>query len=100
MKTRLALASLALLLALTACHSQPTAGGLSAEDERALDNAAAMLDDNTIAEMSAGARADNSSAPSPDVRTSAPAPVASAPAPAYAGNATHPPAGNRSGPRP
>ena len=97
MKTRLALASLAPLLALAACHSRPTAGGLSADDERALDNAAAMLDDNTIAEMGAGDRADNGSAPSPDVRTSAPA--ASAPAPTAAGNAVRPATANGSAPR-
>ena len=38
----------ALLLALAACHSQPTAGGLTADEERALDNAAAMLDQQNI----------------------------------------------------
>lgn len=46
MKTRLA--ALASLLALAACHSQPTAGGLSPDDERELDNAAAMLDQQNI----------------------------------------------------
>ena len=94
MKTRLAI--LVPLLALAACHSQPTAGGLSADDERALDNAAAMLDDNTIAEMSAGDRADNSGAPSPNVRASA----ARAPAPATPVDAARPASGNRSGNRP
>jgi hypothetical protein len=46
MKT--ALVPLAFLLGLAACHSQPTAGGLSADDERALDNAAAMLNQQNI----------------------------------------------------
>jgi hypothetical protein len=46
MKTRIA--AFALLLALAGCHSQPTAGGLSADDERELDNAAAMLDQQNI----------------------------------------------------
>lgn len=52
MKTRLAFAGLAALLALAACNRAPGAGGLSAEDERQLDNAAAMLDDNTIFDTS------------------------------------------------
>ena len=39
---------LAFLLALAACHSQPTAGGLTAEEERELDNAAAMLDQQNL----------------------------------------------------
>jgi hypothetical protein len=43
-----AFASLAFLLALAACHSQPTAGGLTAEEERELDNAAAMLDQQNL----------------------------------------------------
>jgi len=47
-----ALAPLALLLALAACHSQPTAGGLTAEEERELDNAAAMLDQQNIFDAS------------------------------------------------
>jgi len=38
----------AFLLALAACHSQPTAGGLTAEEERELDNAAAMLDQQNL----------------------------------------------------
>jgi hypothetical protein len=46
MKTRIA--ALAVLLALAGCHSQPTAGGLSADDERELDNAAAMLDRQNV----------------------------------------------------
>ena len=50
MKT--AFAPLALLLALAACHSQPTAGGLTADEERALDNAAAMLDQQNIFDTS------------------------------------------------
>lgn len=51
-----------LLLALGGCHSQPTAGGLTADDERALDNAAAMLDDpvfNAAAANLAAPEADN-----------------------------------------
>ena len=52
MKTRLAHAGLAALLALAACDSRPPAGGLSAEDERQLDNAAAMLDENNIFDVS------------------------------------------------
>jgi len=43
-----AFAPLAFLLALAACHSQPTAGGLTAEEERELDNAAAMLDQQNL----------------------------------------------------
>lgn len=45
--------ALAALLALAACHSQPTAGGLSADEERELDNAAAMLDQQNIFDTSA-----------------------------------------------
>jgi uncharacterized lipoprotein YajG len=37
-------APLAALLMLAGCNSQPTAGGLTADEERDLDNAAAMLD--------------------------------------------------------
>jgi hypothetical protein len=51
MKTRLAFAALA-ALALAGCSQQPAAGGLTPEDERQLDNAAAMLDDNTIFDAS------------------------------------------------
>jgi hypothetical protein len=47
-----AFAPLAFLLALAACHSQPTAGGLTADDERALDNAAAMLDQQNVFDTS------------------------------------------------
>lgn len=50
----------ALVLSLAGCHSQPTAGGLTADDERALDNAAAMLDDPAL--NAAGA---NLAAPDP-----------------------------------
>ena len=50
MKT--AFGPLALLLALAACHSQPTAGGLTADEERALDNAAAMLDQQNVFDTS------------------------------------------------
>ena len=45
-------AALAALLALAGCHSHPTAGGLSADDERELDNAAAMLDQQNVFEVS------------------------------------------------
>jgi hypothetical protein len=45
-------AALAVLLALAGCHSQPTAGGLSPDDERELDNAAAMLDQQNIFDTS------------------------------------------------
>lgn len=50
MKTSLKLAGLSALLALCACGQEPSAGGLSAEEERALDNAASMLDssDNIV----------------------------------------------------
>lgn len=51
MKTRLAFAAFA-AFALAGCSSRPAAGGLSPEDERQLDNAAAMLDDNTIFDAS------------------------------------------------
>ena len=51
MKTRLAFAAFA-ALALAGCSGQPAAGGLSPEDERQLDNAAAMLDDNTLFDVS------------------------------------------------
>ena len=45
---KLRTAVIAALLALAGCHNQPTAGGLSAQDERELDNAAAMLDRQNI----------------------------------------------------
>ena len=44
--------ALAALLALAGCHGQPTAGGLSADDERELDNAAAMLDQQNVFDTS------------------------------------------------
>ena len=50
MKTRLALAGLALLAGLAACGDEKGPGGLSPEEERGLDNAASMLDNSgTIA---------------------------------------------------
>jgi hypothetical protein len=52
MKTRLALAGLAALIALAGCGRQPRAGGLSADEESQLDNAAAMLDDNNVFDAS------------------------------------------------
>jgi len=51
MKIRLC-AGLAALLALSACNSPPAAGGLSAEEERQLDNAAAMLDETNVFDVS------------------------------------------------
>jgi hypothetical protein len=51
MKTRLACLGLAALLALAGCSRQP-AGGLSPDEERQLDNAAAMLDDNNVFDAS------------------------------------------------
>ncbi|MEA3030707.1 MAG: hypothetical protein QOG13_2032 [Sphingomonadales bacterium] len=51
MKTRLAIAAFA-ALALAGCSRQPAAGGLTPDDERQLDNASAMLDDNTIFDVS------------------------------------------------
>ena len=51
MKTGLtlpALNSLAALALLAACGSDEGRGGLTAEEERQLDNAASMLDDNMI----------------------------------------------------
>jgi hypothetical protein len=50
MKSRLL--AFAILLALAGCHSQPTAGGLSADDERELDNEAAMLDQQNVFDTS------------------------------------------------
>jgi len=84
MKTATALAC---LLALAACHNQPTAGGLTPEEERELDNAAAMLDQQNIFDTAPeDMDANQSEAPGNDA---APAP---APAPA-------PPAANQSGNR-
>jgi len=45
MTTRLVLAAFA-LIAVAGCGQETTKGGLSAEEERRLDNAARMLDDN------------------------------------------------------
>jgi hypothetical protein len=52
MKTRLVLAGLAALALLAGCGRQTGAGGLSADEERQLDNAAAMLDDNNVFDAS------------------------------------------------
>ena len=41
------LAGLALLAGLAACSNHDDAGGVSADDQRALNDAAAMLDANT-----------------------------------------------------
>lgn len=49
MTTSLKIAGLAAMLALAACGGpEKGAGGLTADEERQLDNAAAMLDANTI----------------------------------------------------
>lgn len=48
MKTTSLMAGLAALALLAACGDNEGAGGLTAEEERQLDNAAAMLDDNMI----------------------------------------------------
>jgi hypothetical protein len=45
---RIRFAAFAALLALAGCHSQPTAGGLTPEDERELDNAAAMIEQQNV----------------------------------------------------
>ncbi len=42
------LAALALLALLGACHREQGSGGLTADEEQRLDNAAAMLEANTI----------------------------------------------------
>jgi hypothetical protein len=47
MRARAALVGLALLAGLTACSSHDDTGGVSADDQRALNDAAAMLDANT-----------------------------------------------------
>ena len=46
MRARLAFAGLALVVGLTGCSSQDDTGGVSADDQRALNDAAAMLDAN------------------------------------------------------
>jgi hypothetical protein len=48
MTKRLAFLALAACAALAGCGSDAGSGELSAEDERRLDNAAAMLDDNMV----------------------------------------------------
>ena len=48
MKTRLTLPALAAFSLLAACGNEEGRGGLTAEEERQLDNAARMLDDNMI----------------------------------------------------
>ena len=47
MKTRLAFAGLAVMLTLAACGEEKGPGGVSKEEERELDNAASMLDNNS-----------------------------------------------------
>jgi hypothetical protein len=47
MRPRLAFAVLALVAGLAACSSHDDTGGVSADDQRALNDAAAMLDANT-----------------------------------------------------
>ena len=46
MRARLAFAGLALVVGLAACSSRDDTGGVSADDQRALNDAAAMLDAN------------------------------------------------------
>ena len=46
MRTRAMLAGLALLAGLAGCSSHEETGGVSADDQRALNDAAAMLDAN------------------------------------------------------
>lgn len=46
MRARLAVAGLALVAGLAACSSHDDTGGVSADDQRALNDAAAMLDAN------------------------------------------------------
>ena len=65
---------LAACLALAACHSQPTAGGLSPDDERALDNAAAMLDQQNIFDGAQGDMAANESGGPPPAGNAAATP--------------------------
>lgn len=48
MRMRLGLAGLALALMASGCGGEESRGGLSPEEERQLDNAAAMLDENTL----------------------------------------------------
>ena len=48
MKTRMAMVLIAALGLLAACGRQEGRGGLTADEERQLDNAANMLDDNMI----------------------------------------------------
>jgi hypothetical protein len=48
MKIRLALGLVAVLVATAACGEQRSEGGLTADEERQLDNAAKMLDDNMV----------------------------------------------------
>jgi len=48
MRRSLSLAGLALAISLGGCGGNEERGGLSAEEERQLDNAAAMLDENTL----------------------------------------------------
>lgn len=48
MRRSLSLAVAALAIALGGCGGNEERGGLSAEEEKQLDNAAAMLDDNSM----------------------------------------------------
>ena len=58
-----ALAALAALIALAGCHSQPTAGGLTPDEERELDNAAAMIDRQNIFDTGGDGLAANEAEP-------------------------------------
>ena len=56
-------------LALAACgRGEEGRGGLSAEEERRLDNVAKMLDDNMVFEASPEAPGNAAAAPTPPVR--------------------------------
>jgi len=47
MRARLAFAGIALMMGMAACSNRDDTGGVSADDQRALNDAAAMLDANT-----------------------------------------------------
>ncbi len=48
MRMSLKIAALVMAIALGGCGDEPGRGGLTAEEERQLDNAAAMLEDNVF----------------------------------------------------
>jgi hypothetical protein len=67
-------AAFAALLALAGCHSQPTAGGVTPEDERELDNAAAMIEQQNVFTASDGLAANEAEVAGPG-NTAVPSPV-------------------------